>query len=850
MESYLLITFTFLCLIFESTALMTEEKRENLLGKLTRKISQENILEPKIKSLKANYYSKTLSQLSMSYEIDDINDILEKYKFPKNFNYLEETSCPTVVKDQGRCGCCWSHAATTSLAYRYHTLGIEIDLSPQDALSCYLKDCDAGNFLIDPELNLVKNGTVTEGCLPFSSSDGRIKEKCPTECKDGSEFKKYYAQNAYMTEDYYSQDNFYDIITLMMDQIINYGPIVTGIDVYEDFMNLHNDPEKCHNEVYTYDGESEYLGGHAVVIVGYGFMDNKFYWLIQNSWGEYACDHGFVKVEFGQIGVEQISFVDPYIAKEGVIPKNINLKFNSLDGECNLKVSTSSSLNNWENSVDIEFINHERNKNFNYQCSAVKIIEEKKNICYYEYWNFWTDKGFYKYNNSNSLGVENNFILDPNFDEKGFYFYGYDEFYPILTENIYISQEGSKIVFYYYSDDMDKEDEDEYEPKIPPIYANENAAFQLSNCNYLLIEGDYFVYCDLKKEEIEDFNDMYIINDYPLSYGVLCGYKERTEIYAYKLDTTKYPIFKFKNLILPEGDTISSESVLTGIADIEGSLSGYYSKKNIFYVFVVVDIWGMNLTASMHCEIDKPRRVQKNYFFKCNLDISPGYNVPYDNLYIYPINIPDVSEYPFEIYIKETFRAQKYDPNIFIPKIQVYTESLCPDCINFITTSFKDFYYKVQNPNLAQIEFIPYGNAREVYNTSTNKYDFTCQHGEKECYGNLIETCSIQIQGRIKSYETIICLETNIEKYKLDFDNTLEYCLSNDEKTVQEIKNCVKSDMGNFYQHQMAQKTDDNHKWVPWIVVDGIHDENIENEIFESLIDYLCGDDMHKCYLN
>ena len=34
--------------------------------------------------------------------------------------------------------------------------------------------------------------------------------------------------------------------------------------------------------------------------------------------------------------------------------------------------------------------------------------------------------------------------------------------------------------------------------------------------------------------------------------------------------------------------------------------------------------------------------------------------------------------------------------------------------------------------------------------------------------------------------------------------------------------------MGNFYQHQMAQKTDDNHKWVPWIVVDGLHDENIE----------------------
>jgi hypothetical protein len=34
----------------------------------------------------------------------------------------------------------------------------------------------------------------------------------------------------------------------------------------------------------------------------------------------------------------------------------------------------------------------------------------------------------------------------------------------------------------------------------------------------------------------------------------------------------------------------------------------------------------------------------------------------------------------------------------------------------------------------------------------------------------------------------------------------------------------------------MAQKTDPGHLWVPWVVVDGYHDENVENEIIESLI--------------
>ena len=69
-------------------------------------------------------------------------------------------------------------------------------------------------------MNLVKNGTLTEGCLPFSSADGISIEECPTTCKDGSEFKRYYSQNAYLTEDYLDEDSFYDIVALIMDQLI------------------------------------------------------------------------------------------------------------------------------------------------------------------------------------------------------------------------------------------------------------------------------------------------------------------------------------------------------------------------------------------------------------------------------------------------------------------------------------------------------------------------------------------------------------------------------------------------------------------------------------------------------
>ena len=170
-----------------------------------------------------------------------------------------------------------------------------------------------------------------------------------------------------------------------------------------------------------------------------------------------------------------------------------------------------------------------------------------------------------------------------------------------------------------------------------------------------------------------------------------------------------------------------------------------------------------------------------------------------------------------------------------IPKITIYMESLCPYCIEFITTSIKEFYTKVTKPNVAYIEIIPYGNAQETYDLTTNKYSFTCQHGDNECYGNLISTCSLNVLGRVNGQLNIICLLENIYNFNRNFDSTLEYCLSSEPEILQEIKDCVISDMGNIYQHQMAQKTGD-HKGVPWILVDGVYDEDANNKIYASLI--------------
>ena len=82
------------------------------------------------------------------------------------------------------------------------------------------------------------------------------------------------------------------------------------------------------------------------------------------------------------------------------------------------------------------------------------------------------------------------------------------------------------------------------------------------------------------------------------------------------------------------------------------------------------------------------------------------------------------------------------------------------------------------------------------------------------------------------------CIEENIKTFNLDFDETLKNCVS-DQSVLDEIMNCVQSDIGNKYQHEMALKTG-AHLGVPWIVIDGVHDDAVDELVFEDIIGYLC----------
>ncbi len=78
----------------------------------------------------------------------------------------------------------------------------------------------------------------------------------------------------------------------MLHQVYTYGPIATGFMVYNDFYSY--DAKK---DIYQWDRKSKEIGGHAVVVVGFGENeDGVKYWLVRNSWGTEWGDNGYFKI--------------------------------------------------------------------------------------------------------------------------------------------------------------------------------------------------------------------------------------------------------------------------------------------------------------------------------------------------------------------------------------------------------------------------------------------------------------------------------------------------------------------------------------------------------------------------
>ncbi|XP_063622433.1 cathepsin B-like [Cydia splendana] len=261
-----------------------------------------------IKGLMGLLKGSSVSKLPVQIHEDDLI-----VNLPENFDPRDKwPSCPSLneIRDQGSCGSGWAHGATEVMTDRvciYSNGTKHFEFSAQHLISCYDGgDCDGGRideaWLFWKYAGIVSGGPYnsSQGCRPYEIPpcehhvDGN-RPKCNESSETPDCVKKCRA--GYNVE--YNQDKHYGKFVYKLrgeDQIkaelYKYGPVEARFVVYDDFVHYKSG-------VYSHTS-GEYLGDHAVKILGWGVENGKKYWLCANSWNSDWGDKGFFKILRGE----------------------------------------------------------------------------------------------------------------------------------------------------------------------------------------------------------------------------------------------------------------------------------------------------------------------------------------------------------------------------------------------------------------------------------------------------------------------------------------------------------------------------------------------------------------------
>ncbi len=213
-------------------------------------------------------------------EILTTEETFESSDLPSYFNWrdIDGVDFTTPVKDQGMCPSCEAYALVAVLeTIVQYQVGYPFgcDLSEAHLFFYPGGTCEWGVNVSDAANYLIDYGVPDEGCFPdpMRSYDPSM-ESIP-----GWENRTVKITSWGWIEN----DE-----TAIKNALINYGPLVICIPIYQDFYFYKRG-------VYLHRWGPR-VGGHLITLVGYD--DNEECWIVKNSWGSQWGDHGWFKMGY------------------------------------------------------------------------------------------------------------------------------------------------------------------------------------------------------------------------------------------------------------------------------------------------------------------------------------------------------------------------------------------------------------------------------------------------------------------------------------------------------------------------------------------------------------------------
>ncbi len=274
-----------------------------------------------------------------------ITGIVNLPPVPPSFDCREKwPALITGPLDQRSCGSCWAFAIATASSDRYriafpndpdlnrktqyrdgNVIFEELNnFNPWHLASCNLcktnplgevlekagvcnTEACAGQVLQIGMQYLSNTGVILTDCDPHQKPCIQDAKNCIYDCEDpkGCKFYKpkfFHQLNDDLADQLGTERGKFNQYALMND-----GPLVIGIKIYKSFETFYESAENA-TKVYSAKVKSELadnggdtlIGGHAVVIVGWGTdSDGTDFWLVRNSWGRNWADHGYFRIERG-----------------------------------------------------------------------------------------------------------------------------------------------------------------------------------------------------------------------------------------------------------------------------------------------------------------------------------------------------------------------------------------------------------------------------------------------------------------------------------------------------------------------------------------------------------------------